>query len=335
MIPVAVRAIVAALVAVGSLGWSGGSATAATSYRYWTYWVGAGTEWTYSPVGPASDVPADGTVQGWRFAVTEGARGQGQSPRLGVAQAFAQFCGDTPPTAGRKRVAVVLDFGDPDDAPPGQRPPSARGTCVVTEPAATGARILSAAAQVRTDRGLVCAIAGYPTGECAPAVAASPATSPNTREQAEPRSRQTTERRATSPPATGATPQPSRASRSSGESRPSDVPPTSASTPRSAAASTGADEPEPTAKARTQDPTSAPSSPATSGTPAPSESAQAGVGTGQPPTTAPVFVEATSLDSSTDSGPPGWLPVVATAGVLAAIGGVITWRRRATRPPKW
>lgn len=87
---------------------------------------------------------------------------------------------------GSKRVAVVFDFGDPADAPTGQTPPAARGTCVVAPTAATGARILSQAAAIRTDRGLVCAIGGCrPTS--APRDAATPQPKP-TPSPAQPRS---------------------------------------------------------------------------------------------------------------------------------------------------
>lgn len=155
----------------------------ATAYRYWTYWDGSGSTWVYSSVGPASTVPQDGTVQGWRFAVTQGVRGQGEQPRIGVAEAFGQFCAASPAPSGMKRVAVVFDFGVVADAPEGQTPPAAQGTCVIAPQAATGARILSQAATIRTDRGLVCAIGGYPAGECAPAISA-PSPSPRHQEPA-------------------------------------------------------------------------------------------------------------------------------------------------------
>ncbi len=36
-------------------------------YEYWTYWIGGGPSWTFAPVGPASRLMTDGTVEGWRF----------------------------------------------------------------------------------------------------------------------------------------------------------------------------------------------------------------------------------------------------------------------------
>ncbi len=161
----------------------------AAAYRYWTYWSGSGAGWTFSQVGPASSVPRDGGVEGWRFAVSTGVRGQDAEPRLPAGEAFDRFCGDVGPKAGMKRVAVVFDFGDSADAPPGQTAPQARGTCAQVPKGHTGGQVLQQVADFRVEGGLVCAIAGYPAGECAPAVAdpASPtAASPTAAESPKP-----------------------------------------------------------------------------------------------------------------------------------------------------
>ena len=34
----------------------------ATAYRYWNFWTQDGDTWSYSPVGPASTNPAEGSV---------------------------------------------------------------------------------------------------------------------------------------------------------------------------------------------------------------------------------------------------------------------------------
>jgi len=34
--------------------------------EYWSYWLG-GASWQFAPIGPASRIAADGTVDGWRF----------------------------------------------------------------------------------------------------------------------------------------------------------------------------------------------------------------------------------------------------------------------------
>jgi hypothetical protein len=138
----------------------------AAAFRYWTFWEGSGSTWTFATQGPATSVPVDGAVEGWRFAVTTQA-GTGQDiPR--VAPDFATICKGTPPAEGRKRVGLVIDAGPAAMAPDGQTPPATVATCVVMDPDATGFQVLSSVADVRTEGGLICSLAGYPQGECAP-----------------------------------------------------------------------------------------------------------------------------------------------------------------------
>lgn len=135
----------------------------AAAYRYWSYWLGADGQWSFSSVGASSRMPADGTVEGWRFSVS-GVAGNDQPA---FAAEFDVVCADTPAQEGRKRIAVVVDPGLPEDAPDGEAPPGAWALCVVAEPQATGYDVLRAAAPVRVDSGLICAIGGYPARECA------------------------------------------------------------------------------------------------------------------------------------------------------------------------
>lgn len=140
----------------------------AAAYRYWTYWQGTAGEWAFAMAGPASAVPADGSVEGWRFAVTTQAGSASDEPS--VQPSFEAICGGTPASSGQKRVALVVDPGSPASAPKGQQPPGVSSTCVVADLDATGYQVLRSAVVVRTEGGLVCGIAGYPTGECAPIV---------------------------------------------------------------------------------------------------------------------------------------------------------------------
>lgn len=143
---------------------------AQAAYRYWGYWLGTpdqAQQWTFASVGPAFRTPADGTVEGWRFAV---ASLQSSTPPA-IAPDFDAICGPTPVRDGRKRVALIVDPGGASDAPEGQQPPGAWAMCVSAEPGANGMEILRSAADVRLDRGFVCAVAGYPTRECAPSAA--------------------------------------------------------------------------------------------------------------------------------------------------------------------
>lgn len=139
----------------------------AAAYRYWSYWLGADGAWSFASVGPSFRIPADGTLEGWRFSVS-GIQGN-QAPSF--AADFEAVCGDTAPEEGRKRVAVVVDPGVAADAPEGEQPPGAWAMCIVAQPRATGYDVLRAAATVRADRGLICGIGGYPATGCADIIA--------------------------------------------------------------------------------------------------------------------------------------------------------------------
>lgn len=145
----------------------------AAAYRYWSYWLGIDAGWSFANVGPAFRVPADGTLDGWRFSVS-GVEGN-RAPSF--AADFEAVCGDTAAQDGRKRVAVVVDPGLAADAPDGEPVPGAWAMCVVAEPRATGYDVLRAAATVRAERGLICGIGGYPARGCADVVA-DPAPTP-------------------------------------------------------------------------------------------------------------------------------------------------------------
>ncbi|MFC8345027.1 SCO2322 family protein [Streptomyces sp. NPDC057280] len=142
----------------------------ATGYRYWSFWDRTGTTWTYATQGPATAVPSDGDVQGFRFAVSEDSS-DATKPR-GTAS-FPKICADTPTEDGKKRVALVIDFGTPTDAPSGETPPALRTKCaVVPEDATTAEALASVAKPLRYDpNALLCAIAGYPEQGCGEQVA--------------------------------------------------------------------------------------------------------------------------------------------------------------------
>ena len=85
------------------------AAHAASAYRYWSYFTSSDGTWTYAMKGPADLVPADGTVEGWRFAVTSDAMATPPTPVQ--APDFATLCKDVPAEAGKKRVGLVIDAG--------------------------------------------------------------------------------------------------------------------------------------------------------------------------------------------------------------------------------
>ncbi|MGV9317666.1 SCO2322 family protein [Streptomyces sp. NPDC003660] len=143
----------------------------AAGYRYWSFWDRSGDRWAYATQGPAMERPDDGDVRGFRFAVSADSSDANQ-PR-GTAD-FGSICAQTPAQAGTKRVALVLDFGTPADAPSGETPPAERTVCARVAPDATTADALAETAKpLRYDtNALLCAIAGYPARGCGEQVAA-------------------------------------------------------------------------------------------------------------------------------------------------------------------
>lgn len=140
----------------------------AAAYRYWTYWQSAPglSAWVFSSHGAGTSVPADGAVEGWRFAIsTENASGD-SAPRTSAD--FDSVCAGVAFEPGAKRVAVVLDPGPAAIAPDGEQPFLALAQCVVADEEATGYDIVRSVVDVRTEDGFVCALGGYPARECAP-----------------------------------------------------------------------------------------------------------------------------------------------------------------------
>lgn len=134
----------------------------AASYRYWGYFQLKGDGWQYAPKGPDQTKPADGAVEGWRFAV--GTEGETRTPRVSVT--FEDLCADTEAKDGEKRVGVVIDYGRAADQEDGQEPPAPAGHCAQVDSAATGAEVLADVAEVRTKDALVCAVDKVPTTGC-------------------------------------------------------------------------------------------------------------------------------------------------------------------------
>lgn len=162
--------VIAALVGAGP--------AQAASYRYWSYWWVQDGIWAFATAGPASSMPADGSVEGWHFGITP--ESGGEPPGFDAAAAFDQACGSTPTEAGSKRVALAVDPGRPEDAPPNSQAPGPPTlTCVVIEDDANGYQVLRSRGPVRTEDGLICGIADYPSVGCADVVE-SAASEPST-----------------------------------------------------------------------------------------------------------------------------------------------------------
>jgi hypothetical protein len=142
----------------------------ADAVAFWGYWQAEKGTWAFATTGPAQAHPEDGAVEGWRFARSSG--NTGTPPR--DKPDFAAICGAAGAApAGRKHVAVVIDYGDPADAPKGQVPPAAKRYCATVPQNATGSDVLAAAGRPQADKsGLICAIDAF--GPCGAPVASSP-----------------------------------------------------------------------------------------------------------------------------------------------------------------
>ena len=164
-------ALAAALVAAVAVA----APASATAFRYWSYWQGADGQWTAAQTGPGDYKIVDQDVQGWRFAIST----ETVSVAPDNAPEFAALCPDlaaAAATAGQLRTAVVIDSGFAADAPEGQTPPADVVTCVTVPEGSTGNQALAAAAAINDQQGLVCAINGYPEGECGAEVSDADAT---------------------------------------------------------------------------------------------------------------------------------------------------------------
>jgi hypothetical protein len=156
--------LLAVLVLTGAVGQA-----QAAGYRYWSFWERDGNQWTYATQGPSTARPSDGDVQGFRFAISEDAA-DATTPRGPLD--FGTICANTPAQDGKKRIALVIDFGTPADAPSGETPPAPRTTCALTAPDATTAEALASAAKPLryNTNALLCSISGYPKTGCGEAV---------------------------------------------------------------------------------------------------------------------------------------------------------------------
>ncbi|MFH9738107.1 SCO2322 family protein [Streptomyces roseolus] len=146
----------------------------AAGYRYWSFWESGAGKWTYATQGPATARPADGAAVGFRFALSEDSA---DAAKPTAAPDFDAVCDGVEKTPGTKRVAVVVDFGTPKDAPAGEAPPKTAPTtgCARIDGKGTAADALAAVAEpLRYDSSaMLCGIAGYPEKGCGEAVASA------------------------------------------------------------------------------------------------------------------------------------------------------------------
>ncbi|MGK5531372.1 SCO2322 family protein [Streptomyces sp. URMC 129] len=151
---------------LGLLGAAPAAGADDSAYRYWSFWTWDGDEgrWAYATQGPGTLRVRDGDVLGFRFAVSDESSDT-RAPR-GESD-FEAICGGA--GGGGDRVALVIDFGTPADAPSGEAPPEARTACAEVADGATAAEALAGVAEPLryNSDALLCAIAGYPARGCA------------------------------------------------------------------------------------------------------------------------------------------------------------------------
>ncbi len=136
-----------------------------TGYRYWGYYQAKPGEskWSTAMTGPTVNI-ADGSVDGWAFTFAGQVINTG-APK--VAPNFKKICGKTSAVAGRKRIALVVEFGPKVIAPKGEVAPKSFRKCVVLPKKATGFDLLNKATKIRGNAsGLICSIAAFPKKEC-------------------------------------------------------------------------------------------------------------------------------------------------------------------------
>ena len=146
----------------------GGTGTAAHAagdgYRYWNYFHVKNGQFAFATTGNAGFVPADGSIEAYRYGTSTAK--QGLMPRADLtALTFDKVCAGTHPQAGKKRVAVLLDYGTQADSG-GATPPAPRAGCAVVPTKANGLQVLDAVAKVRLSKGMTCGVDGYPAAGC-------------------------------------------------------------------------------------------------------------------------------------------------------------------------
>ncbi|HEY9562890.1 MAG TPA: SCO2322 family protein [Nocardioides sp.] len=155
-----------------AIGLTPGTAHAADIYRYWAYFNVTDDKFVAASTGPSQATPADGSIEGYRFAAPADFT-KPNLPRADLSKVtFESVCGDTEAKAGEKRVAVLIDYGVEQDASGGEAPPAPEALCSVVEEKANGLQVLQKVApDVRVETGsfgpMLCGIGGYPATGCA------------------------------------------------------------------------------------------------------------------------------------------------------------------------
>lgn len=158
---------VSGLVAGGVVAGTAGAAHADDPYAYWLYYSVVDGSYDYlEDAGPGKNVPADGSIEAYRYASS--LFPPTQTPRIDLDKVgFEQICGEEKAGEGEKRVAVIVDYGIDGDSPTSTDAPEPTAACAVVPEDATGLQTLQSVFEVRTgDDSALCGIQGYPASGC-------------------------------------------------------------------------------------------------------------------------------------------------------------------------
>jgi hypothetical protein len=135
-------------------------------YRYWGYFQAKpnSAKWIEAQTGPSVSM-LDGSVEGWAFTFSGGTITKAATPK--IKPSFDALCGATKAVAQKKRVGVVIDFGNALLAPKGESAPGIITSCVVVDKKAIGLDVLAKVVKIRASAsGFVCGFNNYPKKEC-------------------------------------------------------------------------------------------------------------------------------------------------------------------------
>lgn len=141
------------------------SHAAGKGWRYWGYFQtapGAST-WKAAMTGPTVDI-SDGAVEGWSFVFSSD---DVPSVPPTTQPSFTAICGKTKSDPDTKRIALVIEFGNPAWAPKGEKPQKSIVQCVTTAKSSQGIDVLAQVVKIRSaSSGLICGLNGFPKKEC-------------------------------------------------------------------------------------------------------------------------------------------------------------------------
>ena len=141
------------------------SEAATKGYRYWGYFQAApgAMAWTAAMTGPTVDIK-DGAVEGWSFVFSSD---DIPSEAPSVKPDFATICSHIKAVPGKKRIALVIDFGKKAYAPAGEKVKRTMVRCVRTDKKSQGIDVLGQVVKIRAaSSGLICGLSGFPAKEC-------------------------------------------------------------------------------------------------------------------------------------------------------------------------